>query len=318
MMRSNRMVHFLIAALLLGLYFFNGTGQVAVAAGFDCARAASEVEKNICESEQLSALDTILTDVYAAKLKHTPQSKRAELKQEQRSWLQERDECIGYLPSDQWFCLLNAYKNRIVALGGAEQLIAYYKQLCAEHEWDCVTVADLERERGNMDAAVQFYGIMCDANRDGDFGNSCFNKASIMEQQGKVAEAKALYIATCQLRQNNEACGAALRLSTKAGVTDNWTGLYRSEEGTVFIGKKADGTYTINMDTLWANGHMCGYSSTFTLRDHVPVVEIDPYYPECKPNLVKDGSRLSIEDPTGQCRAMCGVRASFEGIFYKE
>lgn len=308
----------IIFTLLSGLYLIYSYEQAALGAGFDCANANTFAEKYVCSQEKLSALDTILNEVYATKRKHLTTAEQELLKQEQVAWLGEREECMENLPSDTWFCMLNTYHNRIIAMGGIEHLLAYYKQRCTEEEWECITAGDLEWKRGNLDNAVHYYSIMCNADRDGDQGNSCYKKAGVLEQLGKLEEARSLYVKTCEARDHNEACAAAERLNPMPGDADDWTGLYRSDTGTLFIKKRSAGLYVFNFDTTWANGHLCGYKSTFTLMNGEPVVPADEYYPECQPKIVKKGDSLSIKDPDRQCQHICGVRASFEETFNKE
>jgi uncharacterized protein len=78
------------------------------AAGFNCAKARTAVEKAICNNPQLSNADGQLGKIYS-QLSKTPQ-----LKQEQRDWLKRRDqEC-----STDSSCLLQMYRQRIAELSG--------------------------------------------------------------------------------------------------------------------------------------------------------------------------------------------------------
>lgn len=56
-------------------------------ASFDCAKAQAKVEKLICESEALSAMDEKLAEAYQAALKQT--ATPVALKQRQQSWLKD-------------------------------------------------------------------------------------------------------------------------------------------------------------------------------------------------------------------------------------
>lgn len=53
---------------------------------FDCAKAATPIEKEICSSDLLSFLDLYLADIYQLSLKKTPEEAE-ELKKAQRDWL---------------------------------------------------------------------------------------------------------------------------------------------------------------------------------------------------------------------------------------
>jgi uncharacterized protein len=86
-----------------------GAASGAAAAAFDCAKAASTVERTICGDPALSALDERLATLYAAR---RSQDKSATATQ--RTWLKEvRDKCGTAA------CLDTAYKTRIQALEAA-------------------------------------------------------------------------------------------------------------------------------------------------------------------------------------------------------
>lgn len=88
----------LLATLILG-------SATAFAAGFDCAKAATPVEKMICADAGLSRLDETLATVYAARAADSA------VKTEQRQWLRQvRNACAT--PA----CLATAYQQRIADL----------------------------------------------------------------------------------------------------------------------------------------------------------------------------------------------------------
>lgn len=90
-------------ALLVILLFTSS----AFGASFDCAKASTPVEKIICESPRLSALDDELAATYAAALKIDRDAVRAS----QRRWLAEdRNQC------DYDGCLEASYLLRIAIL----------------------------------------------------------------------------------------------------------------------------------------------------------------------------------------------------------
>ncbi|EIC23551.1 lysozyme inhibitor LprI family protein [Thiorhodovibrio frisius] len=97
---------FSLQTLVLGLVI--AAAQVS-AAGFDCAKAQSWVEKTICADPALSRLDDALTRSYRAALRKT--SKAAALRASQRDWLSnQRDTCST---SD---CLISLYRTRLEQL----------------------------------------------------------------------------------------------------------------------------------------------------------------------------------------------------------
>lgn len=95
--------------------------QPGLAAGFHCNRAGDVVEKTICATPQLSALDSKLSAAYMAALARD--SKDASLiERDQRDWLGERDDTAWLLLSQRGEAanavptLARLYKQRIVFL----------------------------------------------------------------------------------------------------------------------------------------------------------------------------------------------------------
>lgn len=85
------------------------------AAGFDCKAAASASERAICADAGLRQLDARLADAYAKALAASMVAS-ADLRQEQRNWLNERDGCAADIR-----CLTTQYEQRIAALGMPDQ-----------------------------------------------------------------------------------------------------------------------------------------------------------------------------------------------------
>lgn len=73
---------------------------------FDCAKAASAAEKQVCGDAELAALDRTLATRYAALPAPDPAV--------QRGWAKGRDEC--WKADDARTCVLEAYKTRLVEL----------------------------------------------------------------------------------------------------------------------------------------------------------------------------------------------------------
>jgi uncharacterized protein len=96
-----------IAVLYLGL----STPAWAEGPSFDCAKAATAVEKTICASGDLSALDLQIADEYKAALS-SGQTNVAE----QRVWLEQRDKAC--LPENTVNCLRQVLLDRHSFLTG--------------------------------------------------------------------------------------------------------------------------------------------------------------------------------------------------------
>ncbi|WP_052629590.1 lysozyme inhibitor LprI family protein [Pseudoxanthomonas suwonensis] len=97
-------------ALLLMLHAAPATSQPAPVhfPAFDCARAASPVEKTICGDADLAAADRRMAVLYEALLaKQADRTDRTALRREQRRWLRDvRNRCADY------DCLVAAYQTR--------------------------------------------------------------------------------------------------------------------------------------------------------------------------------------------------------------
>lgn len=74
-------------------------------ASFDCSKAKSDVEKMICQDDELSKLDEKLNEVYARFYLLTP-----EIKTDQRAWMKKRNAC------QDDFCIKEAYITRFEEL----------------------------------------------------------------------------------------------------------------------------------------------------------------------------------------------------------
>lgn len=81
---------------------------------FDCARASTAVERTICATPALHALDAELATLYRA-VQDRPGARDA-----QRGWVRARDERCGKVPEGQRMeCVAQAYRARITELRAA-------------------------------------------------------------------------------------------------------------------------------------------------------------------------------------------------------
>lgn len=112
----------------------------ALAASFDCTKAATQVEKAICTNSLLSELDTRMANAYDLARWRIP-----EVKQEQRNWLAQRNTCT----SDD--CLAAAYQGRIMAL---EAHIARYEKDAGHFPSDEEPYASLPGFKAGVDYEV--------------------------------------------------------------------------------------------------------------------------------------------------------------------
>lgn len=86
------------------IYLF-GFMTIVYGASFDCTKATTNVEKMICENEELSQLDIELSEVFKAFYFSSNEIKNA-----QKAWIKDRDKCQDKA------CIESMYQNRIKEL----------------------------------------------------------------------------------------------------------------------------------------------------------------------------------------------------------
>jgi len=134
----------------------------AHAAGFDCRKAVSAVEKQVCADPALSKLDQTLAEEYAYALKRAGDA--TALRASQLAWLKSRNACTGGA------CLQRKYKVRIDELRAIGQPVvnasvgiqAACASLAAEadaHAADCVVTES--GSYGSVDGLDQVYATYC-------------------------------------------------------------------------------------------------------------------------------------------------------------
>ncbi|MDM8558796.1 lysozyme inhibitor LprI family protein [Candidatus Parabeggiatoa sp. HSG14] len=99
------------------ILFFTNTSLVA--AGFDCNRAETDIEKMICDNSPLNKADEQMSKAYFQLRKVLSKSESQLLKEDQRNWLGERN--IELLHCIEPNCELYFYELRIQQLGPVEQ-----------------------------------------------------------------------------------------------------------------------------------------------------------------------------------------------------
>ena len=93
--------------LLSVLIFFLISSSSAFAVSFDCSKASTFVEKEICSDPLLGKLDDALSENYKGMLEADFGGSKNSLKSEQRKWLANRNKCINNK------CLIDAYRKRV-------------------------------------------------------------------------------------------------------------------------------------------------------------------------------------------------------------
>ncbi len=112
------------------LMIFVALTMNAHAASFDCAKANTYVEKQICHNGSLSKLDEAMADNYKYMLaSDIGEGAAKQLKQTQKKWLAQRNSCTT---KD---CIENAYLTRI-------DEICEYPVISGIHP-ECLSAADI-------------------------------------------------------------------------------------------------------------------------------------------------------------------------------
>jgi uncharacterized protein YecT (DUF1311 family) len=115
---------FLLASTVLAVAAL-GPRPVAAAAmkaSFDCRKAKTDIEKEICGVPEYAALDRDIATLFAKALKALSASEVGKLKADQVKWLGERNDCIDFVHGDPaifWEvdqCLEKQLKARAAAL----------------------------------------------------------------------------------------------------------------------------------------------------------------------------------------------------------
>ena len=96
---------------LIGLCIFLSVPAVAVQPSFDCSKATHEIEKLICNDDELAALDITLNDLYKKVYDNTPAAAQKRFKSEQVGWWKGRNDC--WKSDDQRVCVKSVYETRI-------------------------------------------------------------------------------------------------------------------------------------------------------------------------------------------------------------
>jgi uncharacterized protein len=105
----------------LGVLAFVFVSTSVTAASFDCKKAGTPVEKAICHDKELNKLDSELAKNYKNLLDALPKAEAEVLKEEQREWLDHRDNAFAHCDRDKPVdCLLYEYAIRTTVLGPLE------------------------------------------------------------------------------------------------------------------------------------------------------------------------------------------------------
>lgn len=124
-----------------------------LAAGFDCSKASSPVEKTICSDNNLSELDSRLSRLYLDTLAALSDPDAKQVKAVQKTWLVQRNSCS----SSQ--CLNERYSERLDALNRIYQQTLYADK-------DVEVTSAIEQSYDNAASIVIRFSVPVDRNAD--------------------------------------------------------------------------------------------------------------------------------------------------------
>lgn len=119
--------------LILALSAASPLAMADAGPSYDCAQAQG-IERQVCASAELSALDRQLAEVYKKALAGTDAATQRRMRAEQRGWIRGRDECGK--ASDPNRCATLSYLRRLVELriqSGEGVLLKAVEFSCGEH-----------------------------------------------------------------------------------------------------------------------------------------------------------------------------------------
>jgi uncharacterized protein YfaS (alpha-2-macroglobulin family) len=124
-----------------------------LAAGFDCTKVLSPVEKSICTDDAFSEYDSKLTLLYHNTLSIASEGASKKIRESQKSWLEERNRCGSNA------CLISSYGGRIDELNRQYQLALY-------DDKDVEVQSVLEQNYNNGASIVIRFSVPVDRNTD--------------------------------------------------------------------------------------------------------------------------------------------------------
>lgn len=101
---------------MLALLVLAVSASPVFAASFDCGKATNAVEKAICADQALGLLDGQVDESYRRLIDNAPSARVPALRNEQRSWLKQRNQCGA---TDLHACLANSMGQRVKQLDAA-------------------------------------------------------------------------------------------------------------------------------------------------------------------------------------------------------
>ena len=137
------------------IYIGSIVGLFAIDASFDCKKARTPVEKNICDNEILATQDKIMSRFYFKYKNSLSKEKQKKLHKEQKNWNKTRKICL-LLEEDNpeliQGCLLEQYEKRIeiivAKLKGKNFLSSLYDKSIALYKSEYVYTDKMEMKLG--------------------------------------------------------------------------------------------------------------------------------------------------------------------------
>lgn len=118
------------------------SAPAAAGPSFDCAKAASPVEKAVCRDRDLASLDRRLSTAYAEAMRAWPPEEQTKQRAAQRAWMTRRDTCGRDHSVAR--CVSDAYRHRLVEVqiqGGQLEAPTPVDYACEGHDDTPLTVS---------------------------------------------------------------------------------------------------------------------------------------------------------------------------------
>jgi uncharacterized protein len=237
----------------------------AAGPSFDCAKAATSVEKMICADAELSRLDVELARVYDTALKKS--TDQAALKQQQRDWLTVRNSC------EDADCIEMSYRSQIGELQG-EPAAGHFLTILSKNPAMCAAYKDyVEHEVATHDQEVHNASPMCQR----FFGKGYPEFTSVQWREISPIDHPELAVQAYRYMNHWQAAGYS---TTESSFKDNLDGIVSKHSRNwwhMWLGEADIGNNGQKETLLRVESGRCGsLSSTYRPpRWQIPVMVVD-------------------------------------------
>lgn len=193
---------------------------------FDCAKARQPVERAICGTPELAALDLVMDEIYRAVTKSAEQGIRQNVDKAQKAWLARRDAACGRAKPDTE-CLSRLYEARIVELAGTWRALGNGKgsPITGRYDYRQKGLAG-EMFLAELPDGATFVAV--DTANTGDNPHTCGLSERIKERRGDLIEYRDAEVSkTCAIQIEVKGNTAVMREIPKDcfDLARHWCGM---------------------------------------------------------------------------------------------